>query len=34
MTLASEPAWAGVDPYDKRGDRLSDDKLKAVTIDR
>ncbi|WP_284619080.1 ABC transporter permease/M1 family aminopeptidase [Aquabacterium humicola] len=30
LVLDREPQWAGVDPYNKRIDRLSDDNLKAV----
>lgn len=31
LTLASEPTWAGVDPYNKRIDRNGDDNLQRVT---
>ncbi|HET7524635.1 MAG TPA: M1 family aminopeptidase, partial [Burkholderiaceae bacterium] len=31
LTLDKQPAWAGVDPYNKRIDRNSEDNLKAVT---
>jgi hypothetical protein len=30
LTLASEPTWAGVDPYNKRIDRNGDDNLQRV----
>ncbi|NRF71588.1 aminopeptidase [Aquincola sp. S2] len=30
LVLEREPQWAGIDPYNKRIDRLSDDNLKAV----
>lgn len=30
VVVAKEPAWAGIDPYNKRIDRNSDDNLKAV----
>jgi ABC-2 type transport system permease protein len=30
VVVAQEPAWAGIDPYNKRIDRNSDDNLKAV----
>jgi ABC-2 type transport system permease protein len=31
IVVDKEPAWAGVDPYNKRIDRNSDDNLKAVS---
>jgi ABC-2 type transport system permease protein len=31
VVVEKEPAWAGIDPYNKRIDRNSDDNLKAVT---
>jgi ABC-2 type transport system permease protein len=31
VVVAKEPAWAGIDPYNKRIDRNSDDNLKAVS---
>jgi aminopeptidase N/ABC-type transport system involved in multi-copper enzyme maturation permease subunit len=31
VVVAREPAWAGIDPYNKRIDRNSDDNLKAIT---
>ena len=32
LTLNQEPKWAGIDPYNKRIDRNSDDNLKQVVI--
>jgi ABC-2 type transport system permease protein len=32
LVVKDEPAWAGIDPYNKRIDRNSDDNLKAVTV--
>jgi aminopeptidase N len=32
LTLDKAPAWAGIDPYNKRIDRNSEDNLKAVSV--
>ncbi len=32
LVLDREPKWAGIDPYNKRIDRNSEDNLKAVTV--
>ncbi len=34
LVVKQQPAWAGIDPYNKRIDRNSDDNLKAVEITR
>jgi hypothetical protein len=33
VTVAQRPAWAGIDPYNKRIDRNSDDNLVKVEVD-